>query len=82
MLGFLVLLMVAGLLATVLVFLLTLVKLLLLPVRLAFGVAKLAFLGVAAVLLVLVGLPFLAVFLLPLVVLGFAAWGAMRLVRA
>lgn len=82
MLGLLALAAVAALVVTGLVLLLTLVKLVLLPVRLAFGLAKVAFLGVAALLLVLVGLPFLAVLLLPLAVLGAVAWGAMRLMRA
>ncbi len=82
MLGLLALAVVAALVVTGLVLLLTLVKLVLLPVRLAFGLAKVAFLGVAALLLVLVGLPFLAVLLLPLAVLGAVAWGAMRLMRA
>lgn len=81
MLGLLVL-MTAAALAMGLVLLLTLVKLVLLPVRLAFGLAKFALLGVAVVLLVLVGLPFLAVLIVPLAVVGALAWGAMRLVRA
>lgn len=82
MLGLLAVMTVVALFATGLVLLLALVKLVLLPVRLAFGLAKLAFLGVGALLLVLVGLPVLAVLLLPLAVLAAVAWGAARLVRA
>jgi hypothetical protein len=59
-----------------------LVKLVLLPIKLAFGLFKLAILGALGLTLLLLGLPLLAILALPLLVLGALAWGMARLVFA
>ena len=59
-----------------------LVKLILLPIKLALGLLKLAILGAFGLVLVLLGLPLLAVLALPILVLGALAWGMARLVFA
>jgi hypothetical protein len=81
MLVLLTLAMLAAVMAAGIAFLGVIVKLVLLPVRLAFGLTKVAILGVGTLILLLVGLPFVAVLLFPLVVLGALGWGAMRLAR-
>ena len=57
-------------------------KLILLPIRLAFGLVKLAVLFVIAAALLAVGLPVALIFLLPLVFFGLLVWGTVRLLAA
>ncbi len=57
-------------------------KLVLLPVRLAVGLVKLAALAVAGLVVLAVGLPFVLVLLLPFAFLGLVGWGVVKLARA
>ena len=59
-----------------------LVKLVLLPIKLALGLLKLAILGAVGLVVLLLGLPLLAFLALPLLLLGALAWGMARLVFA
>lgn len=59
-----------------------LVKLVLLPFKLALGLFKLAIAVTFGGVLLLLGLPILAVLALPFLILGALAWGVVRLAQA
>ena len=59
-----------------------LLKLVLLPLKLAFGLAKLAVVCTVGLLLLMLGLPLLLVLGFPLLVLGVFVWGVAKLAFA
>lgn len=82
MIAFLALLLVGFGVAVVLATLAILLKLVLLPVRLAFGLAKLMSAAAVGIALLIVGLPFALILLFPLILVGVAVWGMVRLMAA
>ncbi len=82
MLTFLALSVAALGIAVVLAASVVLLKLLLLPVRLAFGVAKIACVLAAGGVLLLLGLPLLLVVIVPFLAMAAVVWGMLRLLAA